>query len=160
LANLGLMMGCWLAFFLFYWWLVSKLQAQQLVAAALAGLGAALAVLALREAAALRFQIQARWLGLLLWRLPGKVLRDLGLLVAELGRSLLQRRHTTGAFKQVPFDPGQDDPQSAARRALVLAGISLPPNTVAVAVERQKHAVLVHQLVSRSETPTDREWPV
>jgi hypothetical protein len=152
--------GCWLGGLLFYWWLISKLQGQQLGAAAITGLAVALVLLALRQQAALHFKPQLRGLGILLWRLPGKIVRDLGLLTAELGRAFSPRHQATGALQEIPFAPGGQDPKSATRRALVLTGISVAPNTIAICVEPEKEALRVHQLVFRQETPTNREWPV
>src|ERR1700741_3395608 len=75
--------GCsWLGFFLFYWWLIAKAQMQQLVAGALCGLFVVVGLFALSREAGLRFNIKPSWIGLLLRRVPARVLRDLALLAA------------------------------------------------------------------------------
>jgi hypothetical protein len=48
----------------------------------------------------------------------------------------------------VPFRYGSsDDPEDAARRALLVAGLSVTPNSVVVGVDADRDEVLVHQLV-------------
>lgn len=51
------------------------------------------------------------------------------------------------AFEELPFDPGgEDDPASAARGALTIAGASAAPNSVVVDVDPQRRTMLVHRL--------------
>jgi hypothetical protein len=70
------------------------------------------------------------------------------------------RHQATGALQDIPFEVGGQTPQAAARRALVLTGVSVAPNTIAICVEPEKGFLRVHQLVFRRETPADREWPL
>jgi len=150
----------WLVFFCFYVWLVAKIQLQQLVAGALTGLGVAGALFALCRRSGLQFEVKAGWLGIFLWRLPAKMLRDLGLLAFEFWRALVHRRRPRGTYREIPFAPGKGDPLSSTRRSLVVVGISIPPNSIALSIDSKKGTVLVHQLISVSQTPVDREWPV
>ena len=92
---------CWLGFFCFYAWLVAKIQLQQLVAGAITSVGAAGALFALCHRSGLRFRIRVGWFGIFLWRLPPKVLRDLGLLAVEFWRALVQRRRARGAYREI-----------------------------------------------------------
>jgi hypothetical protein len=75
--------------------------------------------------------------------------RDLG---------LVARTRVTGNFQQVPFNMGGADPASATRRALVMAGVSLPPNTFAVGVEGEG-TLIIHQLVFEPG-PANPDWPL
>ena len=100
--------------------------------------------------------------GLVLRRTAGKALVDSVRVLALLVRGLVTGRRATGRLRTVPIDPGGDDPGSAARRALVIAGGSLPPNALVVTIDRGSERMLVHQLIPSPEAPGrgDREWPL
>ncbi len=152
--------GFWLGFSAFYLWLISKTQVEHLVAATLIGLATMLTLLALVSGAGLHFEFKLQWVVILLRRLPAKTLRDAGLLTVKLVRSIAGHRDPNGSLKQIPFAAGGEDPQSRARRALVLTGISVPPNTFAICVQPDRHSVLAHELIPRSGSPTEEEWPL
>ena len=63
---------------------------------------------------------------------------------------------------EVPFAPGGADPRSAARRALVLAGVTVAPNTLAIRIDSRRSLLQVHRLVPQPHPPGggDREWPI
>ncbi len=155
----------WLA-----WWAVllglymlfaAKLSWEEaIVGAGIAGLGATGAFVTLK-AGEVHFRPRLRWLTIL-GRLPGNVLADCGIVGAALWQKLVQRRPVEGVFRTVPFDAGGDDPESAARRALVTAGVSLSPNTYVLGIDRQRGLLLVHQLVPSGKPPGkgDKEWPI
>ncbi len=150
--------GFWLAGALFYWWLVAKTEKQQLAAAALAALPVAFGLVLLLRHSEVSFGVRPAWLARLAWRLPPQIARDVGLLAVALWRAIIRRRNGTGVVKPLPFDAGADDPRSVARRALVIAAISTPPNSIALRVERD--ALWIHQLVSREQPVPDRKLPV
>ena len=53
-----------------------------------------------------------------------------------------------GSLRAVPFRHGRaDDPRARARRALAIAGISVPPNSFALGIDEDRDELLVHQLV-------------
>jgi hypothetical protein len=142
----------------FYWWLIAKTQVQHLVTGAVIGLVVAASVSALATRAGLSFKFKWPWLGLLVRRLAPKVPRDLGLVALAMWKGLVARAGVTGNFQQVPFNVGGADPVSATRRALVMGGISLPPNTFAAGVEG-KGTLIVHQLVFE-RGPANPDWPL
>jgi multisubunit Na+/H+ antiporter MnhE subunit len=154
-------LGWWAALLGLYLLLAAKLTGEEILvgvgAAALAATAATVTV----KAGNLRFQPRLSWLRRFA-RLPGLVLADCGIMAAVLWRHIVQRRTVEGVFRTVPFDAGGDDAVSAARRALVTAGISLAPNTYLVDMDRERGILLVHQLVPSAETPGkgDREWPL
>ena len=51
---------------------------------------------------------------------------------------------------------------SNARRALVVAGVSLAAEHYVIAVDRERNVLIVHQLIPSQEPPGhgDREWPL
>lgn len=160
-GAVGSWVGWWVALLGVYMLFASKLAwAEAVVGAAAAALGATAAVVTAR-AGGLHFRPRAGWLPLL-GRVPGRVLADCGVVALALWRRLVLRQAVEGVFRTVPFDPGGDDAVSAARRALVTAGISVSPNTYVVAIDRRRGLLLVHQLVASPEPPGkgDREWPL
>ena len=55
-------------------------------------------------------------------------------------------------LREIVFDPGGPDPESAARRALAIAYTTVPPNFVVLGIDLDKRVMLAHQ-VSETETP-------
>lgn len=97
----------------------------------------------------------------LLCRLPSRVVVDSGLVFVALWRRVVRREQIEGEFCVVPFHAGDDDPRARARRALVVIGLSLPPNSYVVSVDAAAGHLIVHQLVRRATPPGggDRDWP-
>lgn len=151
----------WLAFLLLYLLLAGNFDWQEGVAGlGLAGV-ATVAMTATRRAASLYFQPRLGWLRHFR-RLPRQVLVDCAIVATALARALFRRAKVEGVFRTIPFDPGGDDAESAARRALVTAGVCLAPNTYVVAIDAERGEMLLHQLVPSAQPPGggDREWPL
>jgi hypothetical protein len=68
--------------------------------------------------------------------------RDLAL----LGVALVRR--PAGQVVEMPFEATGSDPRDAGRRALAVAGRSLAPNTIVIAIDEQRGVLVEHQLVS------------
>lgn len=160
--RLLLAIGCWIVLYLWYLLLVDTFNKQEMVAAlVVAALGTvAVTSVALHDMA--RGAIRLRWLALLAWKLPILALRDCGIVFAALWRRVALREEVEGAFRVLRFDPGGDDPYGAARRALVVAGVSLPPNSFVVAIDVEQGRLLIHNLVPPAHSPggPDAEWPL
>lgn len=153
--------GWWLALFVLYLLLAGKAEGEEALAGLVLAVPAAVAMIAVREAGRLHYRPRWRWLGKL-GRLPGKVVKDCAIVAAALWRALVRREKVEGVFRTIPFDPGGEDAESAARRALVVAGVCVAPNTFVVALEEERGLILVHQLVPSAQPPGggDREWPL
>lgn len=152
----------WAALVALYLLLVDTLARPEIVLGLLAAAAAAGAVAAVRAQGPVRFAPDPRWVLLLTRRLPINALRDTGVVFAALGRAVWRRERIEGIVRVVPFDAGGDGPRSVARRALVVAGTCVAPNTVAVAIDAAHNQLIVHQLVPTSQPPGmgDREWPL
>jgi hypothetical protein len=159
--TIGYWLACWVLLVGYYFLLVAKPSWAETSAAIVGAALAATAVLVTKRAGELRFQVRAPWLARL-GRLPWRVLADSGLVLAALWRQLIVRRPVRGSFRTIPFDPGGQDPASAGRRALVIMGMSLAPNSYVVGMDRERGLLLVHQLVSSPQPPGrgDRELPL
>jgi hypothetical protein len=145
----------WVALFLYYWWLIGESKFQQFLAGALIAFGTAWVIDAVREKFQLQFELKPRWLLTLLRRIPGQVIKDLGILVRALWEGLRGTRHR-GLVQTVQFDPGGTDAAGAARRALATAGISVAPNTYVISIDREKGLLIQHQLVPHGEADKER----
>jgi multisubunit Na+/H+ antiporter MnhE subunit len=144
----GALVALWLA-------LTTTLDVQELVAGALAAAVAAVTAELVRAQGLVRFRPMPRWL-VRSRILPRRVLSDSVLLGRVLFRHALRREVASGAFRALGFDPGGDDARSATRRALVIAAISLTPNTIVVGIDRNERLILVHQLApSRDASARD-----
>jgi multisubunit Na+/H+ antiporter MnhE subunit len=144
--------GAWWAVSFVLWLLfTSTLDAQEMIAGVVASSISALAASIVQSKKEFGFRPRLRWLSRARI-LPGQVISDCWVLTVALWRRVVQSKQARGSFKTFPFQHVADDPESAARRALVTAAISLTPNTYVVAFDRAKQELIVHQLVSRPES--------
>ncbi len=96
-----------------------------------------------------RFRPRWSWVLLILWE-PWYLLTGTAQILAALTRQMLGHR-TEAQFKLVRFNPGNDDEESHALRALATLYMTIPPNFVVIGIDRVKRYMLVHQVLS---TPT------
>jgi multisubunit Na+/H+ antiporter MnhE subunit len=144
--------GAWWAVSFALWLLfTSTLDAQEVVAGVIASSISAFAVSLVQSKEEFGFRPRIRWLSRARI-LPGQVISDCLVLTVALWRRVVRSKQARGSFKTFSFPHVADDPESAARRALVAAAISLTPNTYVVAFDRAKEELIVHQLVSRPES--------
>jgi multisubunit Na+/H+ antiporter MnhE subunit len=147
IARLGFALA-WAAGSMLLWMLLtSTVRGSELVAGAIAAVVTAVAVEAVRERERFLFRPRLRWLRPAV-RLPLLVVTESWRVTGALVRHLTGRRRVRGAFVAVPFEHGPTtDPEAAARRALLTAGLSVAPNTVVVGIDERRGEVLVHQLL-------------
>ena len=107
---------------------------------------ATLAELTRREAA-IGFRPRLRWF-LRTWRVPVQIVMDTVVVFRALAQHVSGRKRMRGSLRAVPFRHGRaDDQQARARRALAIAGVSVPPNSFALGIDEDRDELLVHQLV-------------
>ncbi len=124
----------------------------------LAAAVAAIAATAVRQQCGIRYAVKPRWLAHFL-TLPWKVLSDCFVVLAAIcWRPFFARG--SGRSSEWEFNPGNDQAESKARRALVTAAVSLAPNTFVVGIDRENHRLLVHELVPAKGEPQDKDWPL
>jgi hypothetical protein len=117
-----------------------------LAGAGAAALGAFLAELAGQQAGS-RLRMRARWLIPAL-RLPADVARDTVIVFTALARRLVLGQEPDGGFRELPVRPGPDTPEGPTRRALLIGGRSVAPNTFVLGIDTDRDVLIVHQLVS------------
>jgi multisubunit Na+/H+ antiporter MnhE subunit len=137
-------LGWWALLSAFYVVLTDSRRLEELVAAALVGaLGATAAALVRREReVVLRprlADVAAELRHVLRWP------RDFALLAVALVR------RPSGQVVETPFEPTGDQARDAGRHALAVAGRSLTPNTIVIAVDEERGVVKAHELVAREE---------
>ena len=137
------------------WWVVlmslwvllddSIALAELLAGAGAAALGAVLAELVQYQAAT-QFRIRIEWLVAALV-LPVQVGRDLIVVWGALWRRLAHGEDPGSGFRELPARFGDDSPKGITRRALLVAGRSIAPNTFVLGLDRERDVMVVHQLV-------------
>jgi multisubunit Na+/H+ antiporter MnhE subunit len=123
----------------------SILKAELLAGAAAAALAAFVAEVACCQAG-VGFHMRARWL-LAALRLPGEVVRDTLIVFGALARRLLRGEQPDSGWREVPVRFGDDSPEGVTRRVLLVGGRSVAPNTFVAGIDRERGAMIVHQLV-------------
>ncbi len=150
-------LGIWLGFVLLYYAFVGKISiVESGVGAAVAACATAALLYANRAAGG--FVLRVAWLGVAA-SIPLSVLRDCVVVFAALARALAGQGMPRSVFVPVDFDAGNDDSHSAARRALVVGGVSIAPNTIALGIDRENGVLWLHELVAAPKRGTSR-WPI
>ena len=146
-ARLAGSWAAWWAVLMAFWIVLdySVRTGELLAGAGAAALGATLAVLACHQAR-VTLAFRARWL-LPALRLPGQVARDTVIVFAALARRLARGEEPASGFRELPVRAGGDGPAEFSRRVLAVGGYSLAPNTFVLGIDKDRQAMLVHQLV-------------
>ncbi len=137
-----------------------RVSLEELVAAGLAGFCVAMALRRVKGQITPRYRYRAAWIRILLKRVPIKALKDCLTVLKVALRGVFLREIIEGDLVSIPFNTGGEDPESRARRALVVSGVCFSPNSVAVMIDREKGFLLVHQLEKIGPFPDDKDWPL
>jgi hypothetical protein len=91
----------------------------------------------------------------------GGVVADCGLVARALCLALLGQI-PRGQVCSMPIHAAEEDgPEAAGQRALVLIGLSLAPDTYALAIDHEAGCIMLHQLVhNERRSRSDGEWPL
>lgn len=103
-----------------------------------------------------RFYPRLQWLTQI-WRVPGEILSDCGILAFVLARRILRKRQKRGFFKIIPFNSGGTGARAAARRAIAITVGTLTPNTCVLDIEPHHNFALLHQLRASRSTSFVRD---
>ena len=149
-APLARRAGAWLAWWvlLMSFWVIldDSIALDELLAGAgAAALAAFLAELATYQAASRPRMRAGGWPGLL--GIPGQVAGDTVIVFAALWRRLARGEEPPSGFRLLPVAYGEDSAEGRTRRALLIGGASLAPNTIAVGLDNATGTMMIHQLV-------------
>ena len=86
--------------------------------------------------------------------IPGKAIADSIIVLFAVCQG------KAGRFREINFDPGNQSSRSATRRALVVTGASVAPNSFVVRLNFEHHTLLLHEFVASPDIPQDEEWPL
>jgi multisubunit Na+/H+ antiporter MnhE subunit len=142
--------GAWLTWWvlLMSFWVIldDSIATDELLAGAgAAALAAFLAELVTYQAS-VRVRIRARWLARVIG-LPGQVAGDTVIVFAALWRRLAHGEQPPSGFRVVPVPYGGDSAEDKTRRALLVGGKSIAPNTFVLGIEKDTGTMVIHQLV-------------
>jgi hypothetical protein len=91
----------------------------------------------------------------------GGVIADCGIVGRALCLTLIGRIPRGEVCSMPIYAAGEDGPEAAGRRALILAGLSLAPDTYALALDHDAGCITLHQLVrNERRSRSDGEWPL
>ena len=137
----------WWAVLLAFWIILdwSVAPDELLAGAGAAAIGAFLAELAGHQAG-IRLRVRGRWLVPAV-RLPAEVARDTVIVFAALWRRLARGEEPASGFRELPARYGGDSGVAVTRRALLVGGRSLAPNSFVVGIDAGRDVMLIHQLV-------------
>ena len=142
--------GAWLAWWvlLMSFWVIldDSIATDELLAGAGAAVLAAFLAERVTYQAAARVRIRARWLARAI-ELPGQVAGDTVIVFAALWRRLAHAEEPPSGFRVLPVAYGDDTAAGKTRRALLVGGKSIAPNTIAAGIDPGTNTMVIHQLV-------------
>ena len=149
-APFGRRTGAWLAWWvlLMSFWVIldDSIATDELLAGAGAAALAAFLAELVTYRAAVRVRIRARWLARAI-ELPGQVAGDTVIVFAALWRRLARAEEPPSGFRVLPVAYGDDTAAGATRRALLVGGKSIAPNSFALGIDSGTNTMVIHQLV-------------
>jgi multisubunit Na+/H+ antiporter MnhE subunit len=148
--RVGSWLVWWVLMMSFWVMLDDSVSTDELLAGAGAAALAALLAEVVTYQAAARFRMRIEWLVPAL-RLPGEVVRDTVTVYRALWRRLVHGEQPPSAFLELPTRYGDDSAEGATRRVLLVAGISLAPNTFALGIDKDRGVMVVHRLVAEEK---------
>ena len=133
-------LGWWVVLTVLWLALADSRRLEEVVAAVIVGAFGATASVVVRAQRDVVLRPRPRWV-LEALRPVGRWPRDLW----ALARALPSR--PAGRIVEEPFEATGEDPRSAARRALAVAGGSLAPNNIVVEIDTDRGVLVRHELV-------------
>jgi multisubunit Na+/H+ antiporter MnhE subunit len=144
--------GSWLVWWILmmsFWVMIDdSVSTDELLAGAGAAALAALLAELVTYQAATRFRMRIEWLVPAL-RLPGQVARDMVVVYGALWRRLVRGEEPHSAFEELSAQFGDDSPEGATRRMLLVGGASVAPNTFVLGIDKENDVMVVHRLVAK-----------
>ncbi len=135
------------------WWLFSgELDTAEIAVGATAALIGVIAFALVRSSRLAKFRPRPWWIVSSIGVVPD-IVTGLWVLVVALWRTL-RGRPSEAYLHETRFMAGGDDPESAARRALVVLVSTMTPSSIVIDVDRLRGTLLVHKLMKGSPLPS------
>jgi multisubunit Na+/H+ antiporter MnhE subunit len=139
IITFGLLLGLWFLY-------TATLSLSELLVGAGAAALAATGTAVVEGQRFAQFSPRLSWLRLFV-RMPVEITRDTGIVWLS-GIAALFGSKPGPQMQAFDFEAGGDNEQrSAARRALAIVLVTIPPNTIVVGIDRRQDKALVHFLV-------------
>jgi multisubunit Na+/H+ antiporter MnhE subunit len=148
--RVGSWLVWWVLMMSFWVMLDDSISTDELLAGAGAAVLAALLAELVTYQAATRFRMRIQWLVPAL-SLPGQAVRDTGIVYRALWRRLVRGEQPPSAFLELPARYGDDSPEGMTRRALLVGGTSVAPNTFVLGIDKDRDVMVVHRLVAEEK---------
>jgi hypothetical protein len=81
-------------------------------------------------------------------RLPKGVVLGSWQLLYALALQIFTKQGAGSLLRAVPFNVGDDDPKSTARRVLAVVYTTATPNSVVLGIDKKNQSMLYHQVLS------------
>ncbi len=130
------LVGLWMLF-------VSVTKPREMVAGLVAALIAAVADATIKSTEYAKFKPRVEWLPLIFWEAWYALHGTWAVLWALLRR--IAGKKTGDRFVSVPMNAGGDDAESWARRALMIAYLTMAPDSIVLGIDLDRQCMLVHQ---------------
>lgn len=144
--RVGSWLVWWVLLMAFWVWIDDSLMLAELVAGAVVAAAAATLTEIVQYQSSSHVRIRIEWLARAL-RLPWQILTDTGVVLQALWRVLVSGDEPPSGFEAIPVRYGDDSDEGATRRALILGGSSVSPNTFALGFDERNDVLIVHRLV-------------
>ena len=132
-----ILFGLWMLF-------VSLTKPQEMIAGLIAALIAAVADATIKSAGFAKFKPRLEWLPLIFWEAWYALDGSWAIVVALFKH--IAGKPSEAQFVSVPVDAGGDDAESWARRTLLTAYMTIPPNFIVLGIDVERGRMLVHQV--------------
>lgn len=142
----------WTVLMAFWMWIDDSIALAELLGGAAVAAMAAVFVELFSHQSDTRFRGRAEWLQPAL-ALPVNLAKDTWLLLAVLWRRLVHGEEPDSGFRVVPAGFGGESPEAVTRRALLVGGKSVAPNTLVLGLDQDTDLMVVHQLVVNQGEP-------
>ncbi|HET7184328.1 MAG TPA: Na+/H+ antiporter subunit E [Terriglobales bacterium] len=129
---------------------VSMMKRQEFIAGALAALIASVADASIKSAKFARFKPKMQWLPLIFWE-AWYALDGSWAIMAAMVKHIAGKK-SEAEFVSIRMQAGGDDAESWARRTLMTAYLTIPPNFIVLGIDIKEQRMLVHQ-VSKTGVP-------
>jgi len=132
-----ILFGLWMLF-------VSMTKPQEMIAGLIAAAIAAVADASIKSEGFAKFKPRLEWLPLIFWEAWYALDGTWQIMVALVKH--LAGKKSEAQLVSVPMTTGGGDAEGWARRTLMIAYMTIPPNFIVLGIDDKKHRMLVHQV--------------
>lgn len=144
--RVGSFLVWWVLLMAFWVWIDDSIALSELLVGSGVAVLGALLVEVVQYQSDTHVRIRVEWVAPA-FRLPAQIVRDLGVVLRVLWRRVVAREEPRSGFVEVPVRAGGDTVDDVTRRALIMVGSSVAPNSLVLGIDRDRAVMIVHHLV-------------